>query len=733
MYSCDTSKGTCYVDAESTKTQAACAAACKPTMYSCNLEKGNCFVDKGGSQTQTECGSTCKESATFGCNQSTGDCEDGMGAQTQAACKAVCKKTAPPTPPPTPAPTPPFSYDCSSDKKGCATCAVGTSGPCKDFDSDYPGNCSAYPSGKAHQCPGSEKDCCPIVPTPPPPTPPPTPASMCSCNKLTGQCAVDAKGNQTQSICSAACKEMATCDKTTGTCTADAAGTQTMADCSKGAAACKATMYSCNDTIGKCAENAKGNQTQTQCGSTCEVAPTPVPPVPPSSTILAVPVGTGAAFALGIVGLLLRRRRTCNTKAQGDLRLPLLDDDAEGANDTTNTDTLDDSSSGSSGISRDATSVLTADSVSISDNASISETGSSEHDAVAVQGAESNSSAAPPGITVFGIADLSRSCAKFTKKIGEGAFGAVFSGQLPDGRPIAVKQMELAPDEQKKKGKKKPIDPYAGEAGFRLELEVLSKYVHPNLVILIGYCVEKPKKKKARTCSLVLEFMAGGSLLERLKLAHAGPPLAAQERFDIAADVARALHYLHADAATPLIHQDVKTDNILLCEKGGRLFAKVADFGTARIAPQLAMHTTAIALGGGGGQTHHSTLVIVGTKPYMPAEYLMAGHISEKTDTFAYGVMLLELLTGRPPYDEETDSLLHMNSMELMCDPQHRLAPVLDARVPLGAWAAVGAGGEVSGRALELSLLARRCLEMLASVRGTMREVMPSVVALAAV
>ena len=110
----------------------------------------------------------------------------------------------------------------------------------------------------------------------------------------------------------------------------------------------------------------------------------------------------------------------------------------------------------------------------------------------------------------------------------------------------------------------------------------------------------------------------------------------------------------------------------------------------------------------------------------------MAGHISEKTDTFAFGVVLLELLTGKPPYDEENDTLLHMTSMALMCDPQHRLAPVLDARVPTGAWAAVGAGGEVSGRALELCLLARRCLEMLASVRGTMREVMPGVVALAA-
>jgi serine/threonine protein kinase len=161
-------------------------------------------------------------------------------------------------------------------------------------------------------------------------------------------------------------------------------------------------------------------------------------------------------------------------------------------------------------------------------------------------------------------------------------------------------------------------NPYAGEAGFQLELEVLSKYVHPNLVLLIGYCIQK--ERKATTCSLVLEFMAGGSLLERLRPVHADPALTAQERFDVAGDVARALHYLHAEAPTPLIHQDVKSDNILLAEVGGRLVAKVADFGTARIAPQLAMTTTSVAVGGsrGGGLTHHSTGLIVGTKPYMP-------------------------------------------------------------------------------------------------------------------
>jgi hypothetical protein len=339
--------------------------------------------------------------------------------------------------------------------------------------------------------------------------------------------------------------------------------------------------------------------------------------------------------------------------------------------------------------------------------------------------------------SAFTPAQLSQVLGKEPRVLGAGAFGNVLAGALPDGRPVAVKQMELASAaEQKKKDKAKlgggRADPYSGEAGFRLELEVLSKYVHPNLVQLIGHCIErKTWKKGAATCSIVLEFMAGGSLLERLAPAHAGPPPTAQERFDVAADVARALNYLHT-AAPPLIHQDVKSDNILLAEIGGRLVAKVADFGTARIAPQLATNTTAVATGGGGGQTHHSTGIIIGTKPYMPAEYLMAGHISEKTDTFAFGVVLLELLTGRPPYDDEADQLLHMQCYDMLCDPAALLAPLLDARVAPASWTSFGGDGELDGRALWLCLIAKRCLETHVSVRGTMREATPKVVALAA-
>jgi serine/threonine protein kinase len=202
-----------------------------------------------------------------------------------------------------------------------------------------------------------------------------------------------------------------------------------------------------------------------------------------------------------------------------------------------------------------------------------------------------------------------------------------------------------------------------GAGGFRKELDVLTQYRHPNIVCLLGHCLsdgsgggggdaaaqpqQQPPPQPPRQC-LVFEFMAGGSLNARLKegrrapqhsshlnarlkegrrlgegegkcLAAAAQPLTAEERFGIASDVARGLAYLHTaylhlDALpTPLIHQDVKSDNILLAEVSGQLIAKVADFGTARVLREEQGQRSL-------AQTHHSTKAVVGTTPYMPME-----------------------------------------------------------------------------------------------------------------
>jgi serine/threonine protein kinase len=219
------------------------------------------------------------------------------------------------------------------------------------------------------------------------------------------------------------------------------------------------------------------------------------------------------------------------------------------------------------------------------------------------------------------------------RKIDEGAFGAVFHGMLqppawPSGREVAIKV--LKPEAAAAAaGFADRAQQFVGEGSFRKELEVLGKYRHRNLVELLGFCLSDGDgdgggaaavaAAAVRQC-LVFEWMEGGSLRKRLAPAAAGqPPLAVQQRFDVASDVARGLRYLHVDATPPIIHQDIKTDNILLCvvDDGGgrpRLLAKIADFGTARIAPQLL----------GTGVSKIETQTVIGTKPYMPQEVSLA-------------------------------------------------------------------------------------------------------------
>jgi serine/threonine protein kinase len=297
-------------------------------------------------------------------------------------------------------------------------------------------------------------------------------------------------------------------------------------------------------------------------------------------------------------------------------------------------------------------------------------------------------------------------------KLDEGAFGAVYRGII-DGRAVAIKVLKLATCAPKGQT---ALQPFIGKDSFRREADVLGRHRHVNLVTLIGHCfADQVNADGVRHC-LVFEFCAGGSLEKRLERDgsggavgggraeelqtsecskyivgahveglkkgavtgvivhvqadngsvpphHHGPgviavrcgaargPLPAEERLTIASDVARGLEYLHVDAQPPIIHQDIKSANILLADIGGRLVAKVADFGAARFVPSLLKKTGGR---GRGADTHHSTVHVVGTKPYQPLEYLQLGHVSEKTDAYAFGVVLLELLTGEPPNEGHT-------------------------------------------------------------------------------
>ena len=369
-------------------------------------------------------------------------------------------------------------------------------------------------------------------------------------------------------------------------------------------------------------------------------------------------------------------------------------------------------------------------------------------------------------------------------KLDEGAFGAVYRGKMrlaPRRGELALVAIKVLKPAAAAAAVPEGAEEWSGASSFHKELAVLSKYRHENLVSLLGSCLGSSnesggqiptpapmpsgttgstfksrllsttrtlKKKKQqqqqqqllqeqqgplpRQC-LVFEFMAGGSLRSRLGSGGGGsqqlPALTAQQRFDVASDVARGLEYLHAFASPPLIHQDVKSDNILLADVSGRLVAKVADFGTARFAPSLLL----------GGATHHATVNVVGTTPYMPPEYLQCGHVSEKTDTYAFGVVLLELLTGEAPFDRARGEMLSSKMYQPLKDAERGgrgggaagvLPPLLDAR--LGG----GGGGKGGGkwplpRAAALGRIARRCIEMMAAQRCTVAEVLPELDVLA--
>lgn len=280
-------------------------------------------------------------------------------------------------------------------------------------------------------------------------------------------------------------------------------------------------------------------------------------------------------------------------------------------------------------------------------------------------------------------------------KLAEGAFGAVYRGQLqPSGAAVAIKVLTRKDDPSAVPSE------YSGASSFALEAHVLGKYRHANLVGLVGQCLGEAQPQQY----LVYEFMAGGSLRDRLDPQDTtAPPLTWAERHVVASDAARGLEYLHVDADPPIIHQDVKSENILLgTDAQGQLVAKIADFGAVRIAPKLLTNT------------HYSALNVIGTKPYQPQEYAMMGHVSEKTDAFALGVVLCELLTAMPPSNRETNEFLYSELSPVLREAAKALPPRLDRRA--GKWP--------QKKALALAAIAKRCLENFPRDRCAVRDVL---------
>uniref|UniRef100_A0A1D1Y391 Receptor-like serine/threonine-protein kinase ALE2 n=1 Tax=Anthurium amnicola TaxID=1678845 RepID=A0A1D1Y391_9ARAE len=201
--------------------------------------------------------------------------------------------------------------------------------------------------------------------------------------------------------------------------------------------------------------------------------------------------------------------------------------------------------------------------------------------------------------------------------LGEGGFGRVFKGVLNDGTPVAIKKLSSGG--------------HQGDKEFLVEVEMLSRLHHRNLVKLVGYYSSRDSSQNLLCYELVpngsLESWLHGSL-------GANCLLDWHTRMKIALDAARGLAYLHEDSQPCVIHRDFKASNILL---ENNFHAKVSDFGLAKQAPE--------------GRANSLSTRVMGTFGYVAPEYAMTGHLLVKSDVYSYGVVLLELLTGRRPVD----------------------------------------------------------------------------------
>ncbi|WVZ61837.1 hypothetical protein U9M48_011649 [Paspalum notatum var. saurae] len=219
--------------------------------------------------------------------------------------------------------------------------------------------------------------------------------------------------------------------------------------------------------------------------------------------------------------------------------------------------------------------------------------------------------------TAFSYAELAAATGGFSEGnlLGQGGFGYVHRGVLPGGREVAVKQLKAGSGQ--------------GEREFQAEVDTISRVHHRHLVALVGYCIDGARRL------LVYEFVPNSTLEHHLH-AKGLPVMDWAVRLRIALGAAKGLAYLHEECDPRIIHRDIKSANILLDDN---FEAMVADFGLAKL--------TSV------NHTHVSTRVM-GTFGYLAPEYASSGKLTEKSDVFSYGVMLLELLTGRRPGDRSS-------------------------------------------------------------------------------
>ncbi|XVF17375.1 hypothetical protein REPUB_Repub10bG0116100 [Reevesia pubescens] len=249
---------------------------------------------------------------------------------------------------------------------------------------------------------------------------------------------------------------------------------------------------------------------------------------------------------------------------------------------------------------------------------------------------------AKPSWKNFSYSELAAATDNFNPEnlLGKGGHAEVYKGQLYDGQVVAVKKLMKNEKEEEDRA-----------SDFLSELGIIAHINHPNAAHLIGFSIDGG-------LHLVLQFSPHGSLTSVLFGSH--ECLDWKTRFKVSVGIAEGLKYLHHDCQRRIIHRDIKASNILLTQD---YEAQISDFGLAKWLPE--------------NWPHHVVHPIEGTFGYLAPEYFMHGIVDEKTDVFAFGVLLLEILTGRRAVDSSRQSLviwakplLESNKVKELIDPR---------------------------------------------------------------
>ncbi|KAJ1260588.1 hypothetical protein BS78_10G243900 [Paspalum vaginatum] len=283
-----------------------------------------------------------------------------------------------------------------------------------------------------------------------------------------------------------------------------------------------------------------------------------------------------------------------------------------------------------------------------------------------------------PAWRCFSYDEIHRATNAFHKGnlVGRGGSSEVYRGELPDGRAVAVKRLLGASACERR------------ERDFLAELGTVGHARHPNVCALLGCCVD-------RDLYLVFDFSRRGSVAANLH-DEASPAMSWAARRGIAVGAARGLEYLHKRCQRRIIHRDIKASNVLLTDDFQP--QQISDFGLAKWLPSE--------------WTHRAIAPIEGTFGCLAPEYYTHGIVDEKTDVFAFGVFLLELVAGRKPVDGGHRSLLSW-ARPLLADG--KIDALVDPRL----------GGDYDAEeARRVAFVASLCVRAPATWRPSMTEVL---------